>query len=55
MFNKTQADNHNLRKNVKKDGFEVSQNSILNVFCYKISTPLELRGDEGPKSSLWNK
>ena len=44
MFNKIQTDNHNLRKNVttnekkhpEKNCFEVSQNSILYVFYYKI-------------------
>ena len=42
IFNKMQTDNHNLKKKYHnqwkvgpdKNGFEVSQNSILYVFCY---------------------
>ena len=39
----------------EKNAFEVSQYSILYVFCCKMSNPLELREHEGRKWSLWSK
>ena len=52
-----QTGNHSLRWKVdtEKNEFEVSQNSILYVPCYKAFTLLELRGHDGPNSLLWNK
>ena len=34
-------------KSTGKNGFEVSQNRILYLFCYKMCTPLELRDQIG--------
>ena len=50
MINNVLTDNHNLKKNANqckvdpaKNGFEVSQNSILYVFCCKMCNTLELK------------
>ena len=56
-----QTDIHNLRKYVttnekkhpEKNWFEVSQNSILYVFCYIIWTLLKLRGHNGLMRPFW--
>ena len=53
------TDNHNLKKRANqckvdpaKNGSEVSQNSILYVFCHKMYNSLELRDHEERKWSL---
>ena len=53
------TDNHNLKKSANqckvdpaKNGFEVSQNSILYVFCRKMCNSLKLRDHEEQKWSL---